>query len=207
MHRFISAYPTLTRLYHPSSYVCPFTVRWEHVELPASSRTATLLLHPHPRIAAARSSSPSPLRTHLAPTRADIRNIRNQWSKHAPPALPFTNNNNNNNSTNPYANNPPPPTGGGGQTNWNSNPYGSNPPPPAQTYQPSNAGYYGAGNREGQADKVNGGGAAAQNEHEHGYEWEQAREAERLERERENGPAPPGYDVAASRQWSNLARG
>ena len=53
---------------------------------------------------------------------------------------------------------------------------------------------------------MNGGGAAAQNEHEHGYEWEQAREAERLERERENGPAPPGYDVAASRKLSNLAQ-
>jgi hypothetical protein len=123
--------------------------------------------------------------------------IRNQFSKYQPPTLPFHSNGNNNNSTNPYANNPPPPNGS--QTNWSNNPYGNNPPPPAQTYQPSSAGQYGGQNGSRNGDKVNGNGATAtEGEHEHSYEWQQAREAERLERE--NGAAPPGYDVAASRE-------
>jgi len=115
------------------------------------------------------------------------RNLKNQWAKHRPPTLPFVSNNNNNNaSSNPYANNPPPPS----NTNWNDNSYGNNPPPPPQTYQPSSAGQYGQQPKE----------TRGETEHEHGYEWQQAREAERLEREQANGAAPPGYDVAASRE-------
>ncbi|WWD01346.1 hypothetical protein V866_008289 [Kwoniella sp. B9012] len=122
--------------------------------------------------------------------------LRNQFSKYRPPALPY--NNNDQNAQNPYVNNPPPPQGQWGQgqsyygnSNYNGNPYGNNPTAPAQAYQPSMAGQYQARNSN-------------ENEHEHGYEWEQAREAERLEREQAqaaNGAnAPPGYEVATSPQ-------
>ncbi|KAK1924837.1 hypothetical protein DB88DRAFT_487039 [Papiliotrema laurentii] len=127
------------------------------------------------------------------------RQIRNQFAKHRPPGLPFTNNNQD--PSNPYANNPPPPAPGtyagqGNSTNWSQNSYGNNPPPPEQTYQPSMAGQYGVN-----ADKNGSGG-----DHEHGYEWEQAREQERLERE-QNGQAPPGYDVANSAQNTGTGSG
>lgn len=125
-----------------------------------------------------------------------FRQLRAQYAKYRPPALPQ----HNADPSNPYANNPPPPAAGsyypnqqsGNDTNWNQNSYGNNPPAPAQTYQPSTAAQYKAGNNaEGQ---------------EHGYEWEQAREQERLERENggggNNGPAPPGYDVANSGEFS-----
>ena len=113
-----------------------------------------------------------------------LRNLKNQWAKHRPPTLPFSNNNT---SSNPYANNPPPPN----NTNWNDNSYGNNPPPPPQTYQPATAGQYGAQPKE----------TRTEGDHEHGYEWQQAREAERLEREGANATQPPGYDVAASRAY------
>ncbi|WWD16002.1 hypothetical protein CI109_100426 [Kwoniella shandongensis] len=120
--------------------------------------------------------------------------LRNQFSKYRPPALPYTGPETGTTGANPYANNPPPPVTQGSYNNssYASNPYGSNPAPPPQTYQPSMAGQYtgtGAGNHESA-------------EHEHGYEWEQAREAERLAQQGgqggviENGP--PGYDIATS---------
>ncbi|WWC89961.1 uncharacterized protein L201_004890 [Kwoniella dendrophila CBS 6074] len=130
--------------------------------------------------------------------------IRNQFGKYKPPALPYSNNNQQ--GQNPYVNNPPPPTGqyGTGQSyygnsNYNGNPYGNNPTAPQQTYQPSMAGQY----RSGQDNATTGN--AGENDHEHGYEWAQAREAERLEREQAsaaggNAPAPPGYEVATSAQ-------
>ncbi|WVN86781.1 uncharacterized protein L203_101953 [Cryptococcus depauperatus CBS 7841] len=108
--------------------------------------------------------------------------IRTQFAKYRPPALPFTNHH----GQSSYANNPPPPPAG-----WNNNPYGSNPAPPPQTYQPSMAGQYGTNAAQSGSDG-----------HEHGYEWEQARQEE--ERKRQEGlageSAPPGYNVATSPQ-------
>ncbi|WWC61042.1 uncharacterized protein I303_103620 [Kwoniella dejecticola CBS 10117] len=131
--------------------------------------------------------------------------LRNQFSKYRPPALPYSNNNNQQ-GQNPYVNNPPPPQGYQGQaqsyygnSNFNGNPYGNNPQPPQQAFQPSMAGQYQSRNDTG-VGANNAGGA---DDHEHGYEWAQAREAERLEREQaaaEGGKAPPGYDVATSAQ-------
>ncbi|ORY27180.1 hypothetical protein BCR39DRAFT_538823 [Naematelia encephala] len=116
------------------------------------------------------------------------RNLRNQWAKYKPPALPY--HNNETTTTNPYGSNPPPPP----QSNFSSNQYGSNPPPPPQTYQPSMAGQYSSTGVNTYKTGATGVGA-----HEHGYEWEQAREQERLEREQGNANdiPPPGYDVAA----------
>lgn len=137
--------------------------------------------------------------------RADhFRQVKNQWNRFRPSALPFNNNQNNNGPTdygynqqggsyNPYANNPPPPN----QTNssWSTNPYGRNPSQPAQVYQPSTAGQYGRyGNKEA--------GPETGESHEHGYEWAQARENERLEREQSGAAAPPGYDVSAQNTGS-----
>ncbi|WRT67199.1 uncharacterized protein IL334_004165 [Kwoniella shivajii] len=127
--------------------------------------------------------------------------LRNQFSKYKPPALPYTGNDQN--GQNPYANNPPPPTGQAGSyynnSSYNGNPYGNSPAPPAQTYQPSMAGQYTGATNNNQTQ--------GNEDNEHGYEWEQARENERLEREQANGganananaaPAPPGYDIATS---------
>ncbi|WWC69379.1 uncharacterized protein I206_103318 [Kwoniella pini CBS 10737] len=129
--------------------------------------------------------------------------LRNQFSKYKPPALPYSNDQQQ--GQNPYVNNPPPPTGGYqgqsqsyyGNSNFNGNPYGNNPQPPQQTFQPSMAGQYQSRNDTGTTPNV------GTEDHEHGYEWAQAREAERLEREQagaEGGKAPPGYDVATSTQ-------
>ncbi|WVQ78350.1 hypothetical protein IAT38_000435 [Cryptococcus sp. DSM 104549] len=111
------------------------------------------------------------------------RQLKSQFSKYRPPALPFHGQQQNQQ----YSQNPPPP-----QAGWNNNPYGSNPAPPPQTYQPSMAGQYtGASQQQGQQG------------HEHGYEWEQARQAE--QEAQANGGAggaqgPPGYDIATSAQ-------
>ncbi|GFZ45599.1 hypothetical protein JCM24511_03327 [Saitozyma sp. JCM 24511] len=141
------------------------------------------------------------------------RQLKSQWAKYRPPALPTQGG-----PSGPYANNPPPPQGYyGQQSSFNGpNPYGNNPPPPPQTYQPSMAGMY--GNNTGNTGNVgrndtgttvdisgkNGNGYDAYpggggEDHEHGYEWAQAREQERLERERMGAEAPPpGYDVSAT---------
>ncbi|RSH94090.1 hypothetical protein EHS25_006744 [Saitozyma podzolica] len=141
------------------------------------------------------------------------RQLKSQWAKYRPPALPTQGG-----PSGPYANNPPPPQGYyGQQSSFNGpNPYGNNPPPPPQTYQPSMAGMYGnntgnvgrndtgttvdmsgkSGNGNGYNGYQGGGGGE---DHEHGYEWAQAREQERLERERMGAEAPPpGYDVSAN---------
>ena len=129
---------------------------------------------------------------------ASLRQLRKQFSKYRPPALPFTNGGS---QTNPYASNPPPPPAQPGSyynqsSNWNKNQYGQNPSAPANVYQPSMAGAYG-NNTPGVVSpgtKQNG-----NDDHEHGYEWAQAREAERLEREQAGtGAPPPGYEVSSS---------
>ncbi|KAK8869731.1 hypothetical protein IAR55_000299 [Kwoniella newhampshirensis] len=131
--------------------------------------------------------------------------LRNQFSKYKPPALPY---NGAGDSSNPYANNPPPPTTGQ-QSYYASNPYGSSPAPPPQTYQPSMAGQYtGAGNNYTGSGV---GAGAGEGDHEHGYEWEQAREAERLAQQGGQGGvienAPPGYDIATSTHNTGASTG
>lgn len=133
---------------------------------------------------------------------SDDRQLRSQWSKYRPPALPTQNQSGNYNPSNPYANNPPPPQNAAaysyGNSQWENN---NNVQAPPATYQPSMAGQYtGAGNGTGYKE-VNAQGTGVTgmgSEHEHGYEWEQAREAERLEREQQQqggGAPPPGYNV------------
>ncbi|TYJ56637.1 hypothetical protein B9479_002567 [Cryptococcus floricola] len=106
------------------------------------------------------------------------RQLRSQFSKYKPPALPYNGQQQDPQGQNPYQNNPPPPT-------WNNNA----PAPPPATYQPGSAGAYGASTTGAEG-------------HEHGYEWEQARQQEEEERRNKtsgtNEPAPPGYDIATS---------
>lgn len=133
------------------------------------------------------------------------RQLKSQWAKYRPPALPYNNNNQTQGGqpqygqyqygqSNSYANNPPPPSNFGRQYESQN----GLPQQPPQTYQPSMAGQYGFGQRDG-VGKTNG-AAAATEDHEHGYEWAQAREQERIEREQAEagGAAPPGYEVASA---------
>jgi hypothetical protein len=142
-------------------------------------------------ILATKVSTPAPLINQELTLVPLPRQIRRQFSKYTPPALPVSNNNT---SSNPYANNPPPPS------NYTNNQYGSNPPPPPNTYQPSMAGQY--------ATKAQNPNTVVQseNQHEHGYEWEQAREQERLEREGAEAP-PPGYNMSPSELFSRHIHG